>query len=93
MLKSEGERKEALKAPLNFRKHVLQQPVSDKKLYQFSSKADGIYSPEKLAHNLCVILNEVDYDGQQEDVRGISFQLLLDYLRESVDVGCFKLVQ
>ena len=87
MLKSEGERKEALKAQLNFRKHVLQQPVSDKKLYQFSSKADGIYSPEKLAHNLCVILNEVDYDGQQEDVHTGSYLVGNQILHKFMDDG------
>lgn len=60
MINKESEKREALKAQLNFRRHVLLQPVSDKKLYQFSSKALGVYSSDQLIHNLCVILSDMD---------------------------------
>ena len=41
----------AIKTQINFRKIVLEQPVSDKSLFSFSSKADVIFSFETLKDN------------------------------------------
>ena len=42
----------ALKAQLRFRKHVLQQQHADSSIYQFSDKASGNYSVQRLQENL-----------------------------------------
>ena len=42
----------ALKSQINFRKVVLEQPVSNKALFSFSSKAEGTYNVVRLKENV-----------------------------------------
>ena len=56
-LSSKKDKLDALKSQLNFRRVVLQQPISNKGLYQFSSKDGGILSIDKLTSTavICVL--------------------------------------
>ena len=51
-IKTQKEKLEALKVQINFRKSVLEQPVSDKHLLQFSSKETGNFSVAQLTENV-----------------------------------------
>ena len=65
-LTGKKEKVTALKAQLNFRRLVLQQPVKDKSIFNFSSKEIGLFCFEHLTDNLLVLVksaHQLDSDG------------------------------
>ena len=57
-LKSENQKKEALKVQLRFRKTVLQQVYpANKDVYKFSKKGEGQFNSTKLASHLTELIN------------------------------------
>lgn len=62
-ISSKGEQLKALKSQILFRKVVLNQPVTDKKLYQFSSKETGTYSVDVLKQHLKELLDSALNDN------------------------------
>ena len=57
----------AMKAQLNFRPLVLQQPVKEKGIFNFSSKEIGLFSFEQLTDNLLVLVKSAHQLDSDED--------------------------
>lgn len=57
-MKTETQKRTALKAQLRFRKTVLQQEYTDDAIYRFSSKAKGQYTSQLLKGNLLQLIND-----------------------------------
>ena len=63
-MKSETQKKNALKAQLRFRKTVLQQQTPDESIYKFSSKEMGQYNSRLLHENLLKVITDAESSNE-----------------------------